>query len=541
MKSKITAVLLCVLICLSAVSCGKSSSSSSSVIKTQISGNISCLDPQIAQGANADMLIANCFEGLVRIDSSGKAVPGAAKSWKISSDGLTYTFYLRTDTHWYLKDSFSDILGKNFRKTFNTSVKADDFVFALQRAVDPQTGSKGAHSLYMIKNAESIADGKSDVSSLGVTAVDDYTLTITLKAPCADFLPVLSQNICMPCNRKFFEATAGRYGRTADLIMCNGPFYLYSWTDSDSIVLYKNNGYSGNTAVSPSGVKFFYNTDASTYTEHLTADGGYDCAHVRASDVKELEKSGLTVTKYSNRINAFLFNCNSTYLSNREMRLAIACATNTSKMGTVNAKGIVPSSCLSVSGVNYRSSAGSDLVSLYDVKSAAAHLAASGEDTSGTMSVTVITSSAYENYIKSVVQEWQKIFGIALSIKIETYSESKLESKISEGDYDIAYAPLYGDETTALDFLGRFVSDSSDNEINYSSTTYDSIIEDAVSSADRKSLESDLLKAETLLQSDAAIIPVSCGYSYYAVRNTISSPGIMNNGRTVLFASCVKK
>ena len=83
-----------------------------------------------------------------------------------------------------------------------------------------------------------------------------------------------------------------------------------------------------------------------------------------------------------------------------------------------------------------------------------------------------------ENYIKSVVQEWQKIFGIALSIKIETYSESKLESKISEGDYDIAYAPLYGDETTALDFLGRFVSDSSDNEINYSSTTYDSIIED---------------------------------------------------------------
>ncbi|MEE1246777.1 MAG: ABC transporter substrate-binding protein, partial [Acutalibacteraceae bacterium] len=134
MFRKVLSLLLALVIAVSLCACG---GDSEELIIMPINADPMCLDPQVAETDESKLLIANCFEGLVRLDKDYKLVPGVAESWDISSDGLTYTFHLRKDTHWKLLNSFRDILPEDYKDTYRTQVIADDFVFGLRRAVDP--------------------------------------------------------------------------------------------------------------------------------------------------------------------------------------------------------------------------------------------------------------------------------------------------------------------------------------------------------------------------------------------------------------------
>ena len=109
--------------------------------------------------------ILNTMEGLYRLDKDNKPIPAAAESSTKSEDGKKYTFKLRKDAKWSNGDP----------------VTAKDFVFAWQRLVDPNTAAEYAFIMYYIKNAEAINEGKAPVATLGVKAVDDYTLEVELE------------------------------------------------------------------------------------------------------------------------------------------------------------------------------------------------------------------------------------------------------------------------------------------------------------------------------------------------------------------------
>ena len=98
-------------------------------------------------------------------------------------------------------------------------VTANDFVFAMRRAINPKTESPNAQLLYCIKNAKKIHTSNTPVNALGVTALNDLTLKIELQESDPDFLYVLTTAICMPCNEKFFNECAGKYGLFADCII----------------------------------------------------------------------------------------------------------------------------------------------------------------------------------------------------------------------------------------------------------------------------------------------------------------------------------
>ena len=151
---------------------------------------IKSLDPAKNTDVEGSDALRSLFEGLMIEDAAGNMIPGVAESHEMSEDGLTYTFTLR-DAKWSNGDP----------------VTADDFVYAWQRVVTPETASEYAWymELMNLQNATQIIAGEMEPDQLGVVALDDKTLQVTLTTPTPYFLNTLSHTTTYPVPRAVVE------------------------------------------------------------------------------------------------------------------------------------------------------------------------------------------------------------------------------------------------------------------------------------------------------------------------------------------------
>ena len=171
------------------------------------------LDPSVTNNSFAQYVLINCFEGLVTYDSTGTLVPGNAESWDISDDGLTYTFHLRDGLKW------SD----------GSDLTAEDYVYTIQRVLTPATAAQYVSmATDYIKNAQEYYDGTATADDLGVKALDDKTLEITLIQPTSYFIDILSMWTFSPVQKATVEANGDKWSTEADTYICNGPFKIAS-------------------------------------------------------------------------------------------------------------------------------------------------------------------------------------------------------------------------------------------------------------------------------------------------------------------------
>jgi len=186
------------------------------------------LDPHFAFGSAASEILHDMFEGLFVLSNDGEPILGSAKSYSVSEDGLTYTFILRDDLQW------SD----------GTPLTAEDFAFSLLRLADPATASPLAGNAFPIKNARAINSGELPPDRLGVTAVDDLTLTIELEQA-VSFLPKLMLSTALVPMPEHVIREHGKKWARADHIVSNGAYKLTEWRLHESIVLTRNEEYYG--------------------------------------------------------------------------------------------------------------------------------------------------------------------------------------------------------------------------------------------------------------------------------------------------------
>lgn len=186
------------------------------------------MDPHKGEGTSGANIRRDLFEGLVATAPDGSLVPGAAESWELSDDRMTYTFHLRPDGRW------SD----------GEPVTAADFVYGLRRGADPMTLSSYSQVLAPILNAEAVTRGMLPPESLAVEAVDDLTLVIRLKGPTPYFLELLTHSMTFPVRRSNVEQYGNRFARPGNLIS-NGPYVLDEWVVQSHIKLVKNPYYHG--------------------------------------------------------------------------------------------------------------------------------------------------------------------------------------------------------------------------------------------------------------------------------------------------------
>ena len=188
-------------------------------------GDPETLDPQKTSTVVESDILLEMYEGLVTYDAKANIVPGVAESWTVSGDGLVYTFKLR-DAKWSNGDP----------------VKASDFVFTFQRLMNPETAAKYATILYTLKNGEAINKGKLKPEELGVKALDDKTLEITLTSPAPYFVAQLAHQTGLPVHPGSVKQFGKDFVKAGNSVT-NGAFTLKQFTPNDRIVLVKNANY----------------------------------------------------------------------------------------------------------------------------------------------------------------------------------------------------------------------------------------------------------------------------------------------------------
>lgn len=522
MLKKLVSLFLAIVAVISLCACG---GDSSDVLILPIESDPMCLDPQVADSKEAKLMIANCFEGLVRLDKDYKIIPGVAESWEISKDGLTYTFNLRKDTHWKLLNSFEDVLPEGYKDTYRTQVIAADFVYGISRALDPATQAGDAEKLFSIKNASAVNSGKQPTSALGITAKDDLTLVITLERADPDFLRILTLPVAMPCHEDFFKATHAKYCLDLKYTFCNGPFYLSRWAEDNTLSMYKNDEYKGSVKVNPDELYFYVNTEESSVVKKIR-QRTYDCAFISEAAKNELSDSD-KISNYSiqNTVYGLCFNCTDSVLSNEDMRRALAMVTKTAEL-TANydnsfTKGIVPD-CVRYGENSYREAAGNVNGIAYNEQQALT-LWKKGLKKLDISTAEVIVTCTEENahLMQQTVQNWQRVFSTSILAKVEVKTADQISTMIYNTSYQVLYHKISTDSSTVTDTLKKFTSDSSSNFFGFADKNYDSIVNSVISAYSGAAKLSGCISAEKYILDKAVFLPMLGGSSYAVVNKGV--------------------
>lgn len=522
MFKKLLSLFLAIVAVISLCACG---GDSSDVLILPIESDPMCLDPQVADSKEAKLMIANCFEGLVRLDKDYKIIPGVAESWEISKDGLTYTFNLRKDTHWKLLNSFEDVLPEGYKDTYRTQVIAADFVYGISRALDPTTQAGDAEKLFSIKNASAVNSGKQPTSALGITAKDDLTLVITLERADPDFLRILTLPVAMPCHEDFFKATHAKYCLDLKYTFCNGPFYLSRWAEDNTLSMYKNDEYKGSVKVNPDELYFYVNTEESSVVKKIR-QRTYDCAFISEVAKNELSDSD-KISNYSiqNTVYGLCFNCTDSVLSNEDMRRALAMVTKTAEL-TANydnsfTKGIVPD-CVRYGENSYREAAGNVSGIAYNEQQALT-LWKKGLKKLDISTAEVIVTCTEENahLMQQTVQNWQRVFSTSILAKVEVKTADQISTMIYNTSYQVLYHKISTDSSTVTDTLKKFTSDSSSNFFGFADKNYDSIVNSVISAYSGAAKLSGCISAEKYILDKAVFLPMLGGSSYAIVNKGV--------------------
>lgn len=252
--------------------CGSSTGSNSAKTYSYVyQTDPDTLDYVNSNRASTSDVIANLVDGLLENDQYGNLIPSLAEDWTVSKDGLTYTYKLREGAKWYTAD------GEEY-----ADVKAQDFVTGLKHAADEKSEALPIVQT-SIKGLDDYVKGASnDFSTVGVKAVDDYTVEYTLNQPESYWNSKTTMGILFPINEDFLEKEGKEFGAVKPSgILYNGPYILKSYTSKSVIEYSKNQNYWDKDKVKIDDVKLTYydGSDQESLIRNFS-DGAYTQARL---------------------------------------------------------------------------------------------------------------------------------------------------------------------------------------------------------------------------------------------------------------------
>ncbi|WP_163528825.1 peptide ABC transporter substrate-binding protein [Halobacillus ihumii] len=480
------------------------SADSEQVLNIIESAEIPTMDSSLAADAVTMQWLATTTDGLYRLGEGAEPEPGIATDHTVSEDGLTWTFTLRENAKWSNGDP----------------VTAHDFVFAWQRAVNPDTGSE--YGPYMmggvIKNAAEISKGEMSVEELGVKALDDFTLEVTLEKPTPYFESMTTFGTFLPLNQDFVEKHGDDHGLEADTVLSNGPFKLTEWKHGQKFVLKKNEDYwdADQVRLKQINVSIVKETASAV---NLYETGKVDRVNLTSEFVDEYRTSEEFRIIEEPTVFYLKLNQEHEVLSNVHARKALQLAIDRKSMvdvilnnGSIPAGGVVPANFAKhpETGEDFREING-PLVETNLEK--AQELWAKAKEELGVEKVELgyiggdtEVSQKLDAYIKNQLEQLE-----GLTIDVESIPfQVKLE-RDKTMDYDIqstGWAPDYMDPNT---FLNIWMTGGGNNKTGYASEEYDALIEKAGTELAQKPVKrfETFLKAEKkLIQEDAVLVPL---------------------------------
>ncbi|MEG0358826.1 MAG: peptide ABC transporter substrate-binding protein [Anaerorhabdus sp.] len=482
---------------------GGTSTEGKSKVVVATDTDLSTMDHNIATDGTSFIAQTLVFSGLTELDENNMPIPEMAESWDINEDGTVYTFHL-ADAKW----------------SNGTPVTANDFVYGWHRLIDQATASEYAFILSTItlKNADAVAAGELPLDELGVKALDDKTLEVTLDAPCDFLLGLLAFPSFFPLNQEFYEAQGDQYSLSPANMIYNGPYVMTSWTPGNSYSFAKNPEYFKADTIDVEEIDFKFIQDTqSAMLEYQS--GNLDVVKLSGEMVDAYkDQEGFT-----NRLQGYLWylslNFDVPELANDDLRQAImyavdreTIATNVLKDGSVAADGIIPIELSTgPDGKEYRETAGK--ITNYDPAKAKEYYdkakAALGKDVSIEL---LFEDTEASKAVAEYVQNNLETNCPGMTVTLNSKPKKTRLQMMQNGEYQMAlhrWGPDYADPQTYLDL---FLVGASNNYGKYENQKYQDLMLEATqgeSARDSQARWNLLVEAEkVLVQEDAGVIPV---------------------------------
>ncbi|WBW99385.1 peptide ABC transporter substrate-binding protein [Oceanirhabdus sp. W0125-5] len=467
------------------------------------------IDPSRSSDTYSSQVLCHITDGLTRIeqDESGdKIVPGIAEKWEVSEDGTKWTFYLR-DAKW------SD--GNN--------ITAKDFEYGIKRTLNPDTGSNYAWLITpVIKNAAAYNKGEGTVEEVGVKAVDEKTLEITLESPIAYFLDLTYFKVMYPQRQDMVEKYGDAYGSEAEHMLSSGAFVLDKWVHDSEVVFKKNPSYWNVDNIKLDTVTMKIVKDESAQMNTLFT-GEVDLGAVTKPEWKEkFDSSGNF--EYSSvaqpTVTYEVFNQQSRYFKNNKIRKAFVVALDRAAINDTLYRGAndpafawIPPA-VQIGGEDFRKKADNLPVKklLDEYKDPKALLIEGlkelGEsENPADMSVTMLqsgTTARSREFAEFEQQRLQEVLGINCSI--DYYEWAVFSDKIHKGEYDFASQGWMGDYNDPMTFLEMFTSTANVVPSGWVNEEYEKLIKDSTMTIDQEARFEMFKRAEDILVYEDTVI-----------------------------------
>lgn len=445
-------------------------------------------------------LMRDLYEGLVVYDASAKIIPGVAEEWSVSDDGTVYTFNLREDAKWSNGDP----------------VVAEDFVFSLRRIMAPDTGAKYANILYPIKNAEAINKGEMEPDQMGVKAVDDRTLEITLEQPTPFFLELLTHQTGLPVNPKAVEAHGTDFVQPENIVT-NGAYKLVSFTPGDKIVMEKNENFHDADSVQIDRIEYIPFEDRATCVRRFEAGEVMSCSDLPTEQIKSMKERLGDQVRISPYLGTYYYSLNMKReaMSDPKVRQALAMVIDREFLGDeIWAGAMLPAYSLVPPGIGNYEGGGSQAdwadMSLLDREDKAIELmkeAGYGPDNPVTVELAYNNSENHKNTATAIADMWKPL-GVNVEFNVRDLSAHYANLR-DQKDFDVARAGWIGDYSDPQNFLFLVESDNTGfNYAQYENPDYDALMDKAAAETDLVKRAEILREAEAMFMADMPYIPL---------------------------------
>lgn len=460
--------------------------------------------------------LTNISEGLYRLNDKDQPVPAmATKIVKPTDNGKKYIFHIRKTAKWSNGDP----------------VKAEDFEYSWKRSLNPANNPVYTYVFSGIKNADSIINNKKSYKTLGIKALGDKTLEITLDHPMAYFNKLVSMPVFMPQNKSFVQKVGiKKYGTNAKTTVSNGAFKIADWTGTnDTYKLVRNPYYWDKSAIKLDEIKYQTVKDSNT-AHNLFENGKLDDATISGVTAKSLQKN--RNLKHVSKAWTYYLQVNQRQnqpLANRKLRQAISLVINRPELTSkVLADGSLPASSFVSPGTAIDPTTGKDFsketsFSVQPNVKKARSLWNEGKKEAGlkgSVSLSIVVDD--QDVTKNVAQYLQSQLNSKLpgvKVTIANIPDKAQQARRSEGKFDLAQWYWLADFGDPINYLGILTTNNTMNPGKFSDSTYDSLVQKAKNAGSQASYWRYLRQAEKRLMSQNGIIPL-----YYVRESHLVNP-----------------
>ncbi|CAI0901446.1 oligopeptide ABC transporter substrate-binding protein OppA [Serratia sp. JSRIV001] len=473
---------------------------------------VASLDPHKVEGTPESNIILNLLEGLVSTDANGHLAPAVAENWE-NTDYQTWTFHLRPGAVW------SD----------GSPVTAQDFVYSWQRLADPKTGSPYASYLQYarIENIDAILAGKKPPESLGVSAIDDKTLRVTLSEPVPYFVSMLSHTSMKPVKQSVVEKFGDKWTLPQNYVG-NGAYRLSEWVVNEHIMLERSPSYWNNSKTVIEQATFLpLSSEVSDINRYRSGEIDITNSAIPPNLYAKMKREIPEQLHVNPYLCTFYYEINNQRapFTDERVRAAVKLTLDRDIIANkIMGQGQIPAYSFTptfTEGGNFSQPEWAGWTQEKRNEEAKKLLAQAGFTAEKPLKFTLLYNTSDQNKQQAIAAAsmWKKNLGAQVTLQNQEWKTS-LQSR-HEGQFDVARATWCGDYNEPSAFLNMLLSNSSNNTFFYKSSAFDALMASTLQAPDAAARGAIYQQAETLLDKDSALVPV-----YYRVSARLVKPTV---------------